>query len=490
MRIFYSWQSDLPNKNNRSFIEDCIKKTIKKYKDTITIEADRDVKNNTGSPDIANTIFDKIDECDLFIADVSIINKAKCKLIRTKSKPTPNPNVLLELGYAASVLGWDRVVCIYNTDYSELDALPFDLRQHRITSYSLSGKKKSDVRDDIVRAISDTIDGLINSGNTIRPKGTQSCHTLLGYDLLNNTVSKSLLFSDIKFETLKNELVASATKLVEGLNKSSINFTGDISSCFGGIRINFDGSKIIKIEDEEKQEVVGAVEKILGLKLQDNTFCFGNLTEKMSLPGFGNRFDGTIEEKQKFDDYLLLKRLLTEITILDLFRKSFDNVSIMPLAIQNTSKYLDQNINVTVTVDGDDFEIISPLNMVFDDDLINNVGFICEYGFIEKLFGMKETPELSFDDIDIADYYDDNPYINLWDNGTMRDTDDCIEVFSDYIASPSSNNILQFNIESLQANEMKWLSKVVLIRINSGNVKLKYSIKSDNTDGSVSGVIK
>ena len=33
MKIFYSWQSDLPNKNNRSFIEDCIKKTIKRYKE-------------------------------------------------------------------------------------------------------------------------------------------------------------------------------------------------------------------------------------------------------------------------------------------------------------------------------------------------------------------------------------------------------------------------------------------------------------------------
>ena len=72
----------------------------------------------------------------------------------------------------------------------------------------------------------------------------------------------------------------------------------------------------------------------------------------------------------------------------------------------------------------------------------------------------------------------------------MRDMDDFIEVLSDYIASPSSNNILQFSIESLQANEMKWLSKVVLIKINSGNVKIKYSIKSDNTDGSVSGIVK
>lgn len=37
MKIFYSWQSDLPNKYNQGFIEDCIKRTIKKYKDTIAI---------------------------------------------------------------------------------------------------------------------------------------------------------------------------------------------------------------------------------------------------------------------------------------------------------------------------------------------------------------------------------------------------------------------------------------------------------------------
>ena len=30
--IFYSWQSDLPNKDNRSFIENCIEKSIKKIK--------------------------------------------------------------------------------------------------------------------------------------------------------------------------------------------------------------------------------------------------------------------------------------------------------------------------------------------------------------------------------------------------------------------------------------------------------------------------
>ena len=28
------------------------------------------------------------------------------------------------------------------------------------------------------------------------------------------------------------------------------------------------------------------------------------------------------------------------------------------------------------------------MNIVFNDDLVKNIGFICEYGFIEKLFGI------------------------------------------------------------------------------------------------------
>ena len=66
--IFYSWQSDLPNKDNRSFIENCIEKAIKKdklgFEAGLTIAVDRDTKKTVGTPDIAGTIFDKIAKID------------------------------------------------------------------------------------------------------------------------------------------------------------------------------------------------------------------------------------------------------------------------------------------------------------------------------------------------------------------------------------------------------------------------------------------
>ena len=96
--IFFSWQSDLPNKTNRNLIENSIKLALKKMNQdspySLITEIDRDTKGVLGSPDIVDSILTKIDKCGLFIADISIINSS------LNGKRTPNPNVLFELGYA------------------------------------------------------------------------------------------------------------------------------------------------------------------------------------------------------------------------------------------------------------------------------------------------------------------------------------------------------------------------------------------------------
>ena len=54
--IFYSWQSDLPNNTNRSFIEECIKGAIKQLADispfSIELSVDKDTMKEPGTPDI------------------------------------------------------------------------------------------------------------------------------------------------------------------------------------------------------------------------------------------------------------------------------------------------------------------------------------------------------------------------------------------------------------------------------------------------------
>jgi len=136
-RIFYSWQSDLPNNSNRGFINTALEKSIKDIHadDSFSMIPflDRDTVGLTGSPDISTSIFDKIKSSDIFVCDISIINSHAGDFAR----PTPNPNVLIELGYAIGILGWNRIILIMNDSFGDVGLLPFDLRGRRVLVYSM-----------------------------------------------------------------------------------------------------------------------------------------------------------------------------------------------------------------------------------------------------------------------------------------------------------------------------------------------------------------
>jgi hypothetical protein len=141
--IFYSWQSDSPPKSNRFFIRDCLLQVLKKLnKDEIMDEAVRlehDTAGIPGTPDIANTIFAKIRGAGVFVADLTLSSEAE------SGKRSPNPNVLIELGYAFSAISDARVVSVMNTAFGEATQLPFDLSHKRWpVQYSLSAADAED----------------------------------------------------------------------------------------------------------------------------------------------------------------------------------------------------------------------------------------------------------------------------------------------------------------------------------------------------------
>lgn len=162
--IFFSWQSDLENRYHRNFIEGCIRKAIKEMeKDSdiqIYMDYDRDTMGLSGSPDISSAIFDKIEKSSLFVGDVSNI------VILENNKGMPNPNVMIELGYAAKILGWEKIICFYNINTGSIDNLPFDLRQKRILVYDplKEGEKRR-----VTNILIDNIKSLYTSGKLFNP---------------------------------------------------------------------------------------------------------------------------------------------------------------------------------------------------------------------------------------------------------------------------------------------------------------------------------
>lgn len=147
--VFYSWQSDV--NATRRFLQNFLNQLPKKLSDIALVEVERDTKGLAGSPDIIDSIYEKIDQANLFIADITLINS------QTTGRKTPNPNVLIELGYAIHALGWNKIILLFNKDCGKVEELPFDINHRRITSFSLENKDPQEVKNYLTKCISNTI---------------------------------------------------------------------------------------------------------------------------------------------------------------------------------------------------------------------------------------------------------------------------------------------------------------------------------------------
>lgn len=168
--IFYSWQADLPNSTNRGFILGALEHAANAIAADLAIEPviERDTQGVPGSPDIAKTIFGKITACDVFVADITLINPT------SSERRTPNPNVLLELGYALNALSDDRVILVMNTTYGRIEDLPFDLKMRRVIPYNISSDEmnKAIERRRLAAVFKDAIIAAIASIPTPAPPTT------------------------------------------------------------------------------------------------------------------------------------------------------------------------------------------------------------------------------------------------------------------------------------------------------------------------------
>jgi hypothetical protein len=135
MKIFWSWQSDTPKEIGRFFVRDALREAIQALKTdedllepvereaAAKLELDSDRQGVPGTPDLAATIFEKIEAADVFLADVSLVGATP------DGKKLINSNVAIEYGHAHHALTFRRVLMVQNNHHGDGDALPFDLRQ-------------------------------------------------------------------------------------------------------------------------------------------------------------------------------------------------------------------------------------------------------------------------------------------------------------------------------------------------------------------------
>lgn len=211
--IFYSWQSDSNPKYNNYFIKDCLERVVKHLsKDAelkILPRIDKDTENRTGSPNIVDSIFQKIDTSQIMVADVTLTNSSILDRWLGR-RLTPNPNVLLELGYAVNRLSWDRVICLNNSELSKVEDLPFDLKLQRVSKYRYSKTyPKEKAMKELYDLFHNAIRKIIENYDLIEEKQTASnqlSHDKKVFSVLNDLIKDSEFLDRLELIDYNNRL--------------------------------------------------------------------------------------------------------------------------------------------------------------------------------------------------------------------------------------------------------------------------------------------
>ena len=145
--LFYSWQSTTATTYNRNFILNCLEKAVKQLGKLpefrgINFLIQDGVRGEPGTPPVADTIVkERIAKCDIFIADLSVINapppvgwlgRLARRFAKVSTKPLQNVNVFYEYGAAQQAVGYEKIICVLNSAYGSPnenpDNIPFDIR--------------------------------------------------------------------------------------------------------------------------------------------------------------------------------------------------------------------------------------------------------------------------------------------------------------------------------------------------------------------------
>ena len=546
-KVFYSWQSDLPGNTNRNFIDNCVNEAVKKCNAVIKgigIIADRDTKGVMGSPNISQTIFSKIDECDLFIADVSIVNSySTLESVDTvidsvtetnkqqdidqklqKIRYTPNPNVLIELGYAVKCLGWERVICFINTDYGDISKMPFDLEHQRVTPYSLENSDKVNIKKQLSAIICGTIMALSSLG-PVKKKG-KAYHKVGTYNQKTHTIDSKLVPHNVRnfkwLDTWFSQKKKIADNLIDCIKSCKVSLkketkeiaskTNDLYGIFGGSEIckkieqmqrnslsNFNDLIPYVISKFDQDLIVALSDKYLDAKrdvFDESFFNMGRMKEpsvRISTPfgHFDQEKEGTNEEKTKDKAIQQLKNTLIEIRNLDLYLKTFDDVLLFPLAIENISEIADEDMDIIICIDNisENIKLITPTKDFIYSEVRGEAASIYQADFPKELLLMQEDVNIKYDENEHFNYnpYDNGlPLLGYNRNITDQDYENSIQEF---IATPISNNEYKFLLNGLRANEKKWLGGIIALRkmADVDRIVMRYRIISKRTDGTESG---
>jgi len=202
--LFYSWQLDENEYLNTESIRTSLNEAASILNSELQeaqIIIDEATRGQAGSPEIPSTIFSKILNSDIFVCDISTVSEYTTTDGRPKK--TPNPNVLLELGFAIAVLGWERILMLFNKNIGDFESgFPFDLNKRKIISFKIEKDYEKADGSELSKILEQQIRQIL----TVNPQKAISVQELSESNIKRNRDIDALrmIFSTINIPILDN----------------------------------------------------------------------------------------------------------------------------------------------------------------------------------------------------------------------------------------------------------------------------------------------
>lgn len=104
--------------------------------DGIDLLVDEDTRDRAGNKEIVREVLDKIEKCDVFLADVSPVITLTDESGEELPKHMPNSNVMFEYGYAQHCKGEGRIITLAKIEKGQYkQCMPFDINHNTLTTF-------------------------------------------------------------------------------------------------------------------------------------------------------------------------------------------------------------------------------------------------------------------------------------------------------------------------------------------------------------------
>jgi hypothetical protein len=160
--VFYAWQSDTLQRHNRFLIRMALAQAAARISNDVatrtTVRIDSDTEGVLGQPPITETILKKIETCDVFAPDLTFVATTD------GGKLVPNPNVMLEYGYALRARDHSIMMPVMNAAHGPPEKLPFDMGHLRHPmQYRLEPAAKNAERRTVRKDLSDKFETVLRA---------------------------------------------------------------------------------------------------------------------------------------------------------------------------------------------------------------------------------------------------------------------------------------------------------------------------------------